>query len=108
MLTYCQSVFTVAISVGLVVIFFIVLQKLWPSDLRRPHNETTGWQVGVFGTTYAVIIAFMLSGVWGNFQSASGSVEAEANAVVNVFRLASGLPESQQKRMQDLTSSYVD
>ena len=31
---------------------------------RRTYNDIIGWQVSVLGTTYAVILGFMLYTVW--------------------------------------------
>ena len=42
----------------------------------------------MIGTTYAVILAFTLAGVWTMFQQAQANEEQEANALVNVFRIA--------------------
>ena len=64
--------------------------------------------VAVIGTTYAVILAFTLSGVWSMFQQAQANEEQEANALVNVFRIATQLQDSNAKQIQDLCVRYVD
>jgi hypothetical protein len=35
------------------------LNRIWPWEKRRPYNELIGGQLGVLGTTYAVILGFM-------------------------------------------------
>ena len=64
---------------------------LGPSTRLR-HNDVVGPNVSVIGTTYAVLIAFMLSGVWTNLQAARLNAEQEANNLVNIFRFAHQLP----------------
>jgi hypothetical protein len=88
--------------------FLVVLQRFWPSELRRPHNDLIGWNVTVLGTTYAVIIGFMLFAVWGDFESAEAEAEGEANCLVNVARSSRGLPPGERAQVLNLTREYVD
>jgi len=37
-----------------------VLRHYWPPSTRIAHNDVVGPNVSVIGTTYAVLIAFML------------------------------------------------
>lgn len=108
MLTTVESVFVVIAIVAGSLAFLLVLNWLWPTDDRRQHNDIVGWQVSVVGMTYAVIIGFMLYAVWNNFQVAEANADAEANALVDVSRLAEGLPESQREAVQSLASRYAD
>jgi hypothetical protein len=88
--------------------FLTILNWLWPSESRRRHNDLVGWQVGVVGTTYAVIIGFMLYAVWNDFEAATSNVDAEASAVVNLSRLAEGLPQEQRVNVQAIARRYAD
>jgi hypothetical protein len=56
--------------IGGTVAAFIIVNVVWPAANRRDHNEIIGWQLSVIGTTYAVILAFMLFNVWDNFRTA--------------------------------------
>jgi lipid-A-disaccharide synthase-like uncharacterized protein len=85
-----------------------LLQRFWPGSKRRTHNDIIGWQVSVLGTTYAVIIGFMLYAVWTSFQSAEINADNEANCLVNVFRLADGLPAAQRVAVHQLAREYAD
>ena len=85
-----------------------LLQRFWPSSQRRTHNDIIGWQVSVLGTTYAVIIGFMLYAVWTSFQSAEMNANDEANCLVNVFRLADGLPAMQRVAVHQLVREYAN
>jgi len=53
----------------------------------------------VLGTTYAVILGFMLDSEWNNFRAASLNVDLEASTLRTVFRLAEGLPQPQREQM---------
>jgi hypothetical protein len=87
-------------------LFLWMLNRLWPQPQRREHNDIIGWQVSVLGTTYAVIIGFMLYAVWTTFQSAEINADNEANCLVNVFRLANGLPAAQRIQVHQLAREY--
>jgi hypothetical protein len=66
-----------------------------------------GSNVNVIGTTYAVLLAFMLSNVWTDFRAAESNAEQESNCLVNVFRLAKTLPEPQRARIQEMARRYA-
>ncbi len=89
-------------------LFLLVLKWVWPTTQRREHNDIIGWQVSVLGTTYAVIIGFMLYAVWTSFQVAELNADAEANCLVSVFRLAGGLPAAERSEVRALSRQYAD
>jgi Protein of unknown function (DUF4239) len=108
MLSVTQSVLAIVFAVSAALLFMGVLNRIWPWQDRRAHNDQIGWQLSVLGTTYAVILGFMLYAVWTNFGVAESNVELEANALVNVYRLAEGLPEPQRGQLQSLTRHYAE
>jgi Ca2+/H+ antiporter len=72
-------------------VFLFVVTRTYAAPTRKEANDFTGAVVAVIGTTYAVILAFMLSGVWNQFQQAQTNEEQEANALVNVWRISNQL-----------------
>ena len=108
MLSFSQSIVIVIAIVCSSTIFLCVLNRLWPAQRRGVHNDIVGWQVGVLGTTYAVIVGFMLYTVWTNFTAADVNVDAEANGLIGIERLSYGLPASQRDAIQELTRQYAD
>ncbi|MFZ3216962.1 MAG: hypothetical protein WA192_12970 [Candidatus Acidiferrales bacterium] len=103
-----EDVVIVFFSVALALTFLWFLRRCWPFSQRRDHNDIIGWQVSVLGTTYAVIVGFMLFAVWNEFNAAKTNADQEANSVVNVFRLADGLPAPQRDEIQKLARDYVN
>jgi hypothetical protein len=108
MLSLVENAMMVLAVVGLSVVLFVVMDKVWAWDKRHQHNDVTGWQLGILGTTYAVILGFMLYAVWTEFDNATQNVELEANGLVNVYRLADGLPEATRDEVQKLAKSYAN
>ena len=107
MLSILQSVLIVLGTVALSLVFLSVLRRAWPVTRRAEHNDIIGWQISVLGTTYAVILAFMLWNVWNNFQTARINAEVEANFLVDLYRIAGGLEPAQRKEIRALCREYA-
>jgi Protein of unknown function (DUF4239) len=103
-----EDILIILIFVAASLTFLWLLRRFWPSSQRRDHNDIIGWQVSVLGTTYAVIMGFMLYAVWTDFNSAQMNADAEANALVNVYRIAEALPAEQREQIQKLSRDYAD
>jgi hypothetical protein len=108
MLNTTQNFIIVVLTVAASLLFMAGLNRIWPWDKRHAHNDLIGWQLSILGTTYAVMLGFMLYTVWTDFAAADLNSDIEANALVNVFRLAEGLPDDQRARLQTLARSYAD
>jgi len=107
MLTFPQNViFFFGALIG-ALLFMRILDRIWPREQRQVHNELIGWQLNIIGTTYAVILGFMLYTVWTDFVAANLNVDLEASALRNVYRLAEGLPEPQRTQLQSQCLTYV-
>lgn len=108
MLTAFENVVLIFCGPLAALLFLSVLNRLWPERRRHQHNDIIGWHVGVLGTIYAVIMGFMLYAVWTTFQDAKLNAETEANCLVNVFRMANGLPSPQREQIRQLARRYAD
>ena len=106
MLSSVQSALVVILAVAASLLLVALLNRLWPSDNRKLLNDVTGWQLGVLGTTYGVILGFMLYTVWQGFSAAQIDANLEATSMLNVYRLAEALPPPQRQAMQDLARKY--
>lgn len=107
MLSVKQNLMVVAATVLGSLLLMAGLNRVWPWEKRRPHNDLIGWQLSILGTTYAVILGFMLYAVWTTFGEAELNVGLEANSVVDLYRLAGGLPEPQRAELENLARSYL-
>ena len=84
------------------------LNQVWPMASRKMIHEVSGWQLGVLGTTYGVILGFMLYTVWEGFRLAQIDANLEATSMLNVYRLAYSLPSPQRERIQQLARQYEE
>jgi magnesium-transporting ATPase (P-type) len=107
MLTLSANILVLVSMMAGSMLFMTVLNRLWPREKRQAHNDLIGWQLNIIGTTYAVILGFMLYTVWTDFGAANLNVDLEASALRNVYRLAEGLPEQQRVTLQQQARSYA-
>jgi Protein of unknown function (DUF4239) len=108
MLDTAQNAFIVIISVVCSLSFMAAMNHYWPAEQRRAHNDLIGWQLSVLGTTYAVIVGFMLYTVWISYGTAELNAEAEASSLVNIYRLAAGLSPQEGAKLRELARAYGD
>jgi hypothetical protein len=108
MLTLTQNILILIFTMTGSMLFMAALNRIWPREKRQVHNDLIGWQLNIIGTTYAVILGFMLYTVWTDFVAANLNTDLEANALRNVYRLAEGLPEPQRTQLMAQTRSYAD
>jgi hypothetical protein len=108
MLDTPQNFMIVIVALACSLSFMAAVNYYWPPEQRRAHNDLIGWQLSVLGTTYAVIVGFMLYTVWINFGTADLNTDAEANSLVNVYRLSDGLSPDQGTKLKTLARAYGD
>ena len=89
-------------------LFLFLVTRASTAPFRKESNDFTSAVVTVIGTTYAVILAFTLSNVWTMSQQAQANEEQEANALVNVFRIATQLQDVNARQIQELCIRYAD
>ena len=102
------NIFVILGCVAAAMVFLFLVSRTSTAPSRKESNDFTGAVVAVIGTTYAVILAFTLAGVWAMLQQAQANEEQEANALVNVFRIASQLKDPNAKAIQELCVRYAD
>ena len=103
-----NNILIILACIGAAILFLFVVTRSSTAPSRKESNDFTGAVVAVIGTTYAVILAFTLAGVWNMFQQAQANEEQEANSLVNVFRIAGQLQDPNAKAIQDLCIRYAD
>ena len=81
MTTVSQNVAVVTVTVLAALLLMVGLNRVWPRQKRWVYNDLIGWQLSILGTTYAVILGFMLYAVWTSLGEADLNVNFEANAV---------------------------
>jgi Protein of unknown function (DUF4239) len=107
MLSYVQSGFLILATLVVSIVMILVLNRVWPIPNRKLINDVTGWQLGILGTTYGVILGFMLYTVWNDFRAADVNTNLEAASLLTVSRIAAGLPSPQREAFHVLGLKYA-
>ncbi len=64
MLTLAENIFILIGTTIASLVLLKLLDRIWPFHSRRIENDLVGWQLSVLGTTYAVVLGFMLYTGW--------------------------------------------
>lgn len=59
-------------------------------------------------TLYGIFVAFMIFATWTRYYDSMESTSAEADTLVNVYRLAEGIPEPTSSRLQQACIEYAE
>ena len=99
----------IVIGAGMVAVGLLWLVRHWLTyeDLRASNNEV-GNYLQTVGTIYAVLLAFVVSAVWAQFNEARSVVEREATEVVDLFRIIDGFRSGPRQPLHDGLSRYLD
>src|SRR3712207_4627793 len=86
----------------------MVVQRLVPTMIRKEYNDVAGFIYAALGVIYAVLLALVVIATLEEFGRARVTVEAEANALAEIFWLAHRLPEPEGRELQELCRSYAE
>ncbi len=99
---------SVAFASAVSVIGLVGFRQIVPmSELEKSSNEV-GNYLQTLGGIYAVLLAFVVYVVWGQFNEARGFVEREAAALVDLHRTVSGLAAAHRAEIQVPLRGYID
>lgn len=77
-------------------------------ELRRRHNEIGTAVFLQLGVIFAVLLAFVFSEVWSEYNNAGSAVQMECSALQGAAVLASALPSTEGQPILQAERSYID
>ena len=90
------------------VLGLFAFRSVAPLDELIASGNQIGNYLQTVGGIYAVLLAFVVYVVWGQFDAARAHVDREATALVDLHRTASGLPPTTRAEIQRGLRDYVD
>ena len=75
-------------AIMLALLGLAVVRRSVPHDRLARHTDVAGYVYAVIGVIYAVILAQVVVAAWEEYRDARAIAAAEANAVLNLARLA--------------------
>ena len=89
-----------------VVGLWLVRKKVSYSELSE-HHEVANPMVSIVSTLYSVLLGFLVVCAFNRFDSCRSGLQAEANALSDVFHLANGLPTAVKEKVQNDCITYI-
>src|SRR6185436_20224467 len=86
----------------------LLFRRFVPLEGLHAASNEIGNYLQTVGGIYAVLLAFVVYVVWGQFNEARGYLDREATALVDLHRTASGLPPGTRAAIQSGLRDYVD
>ena len=94
-------------AVLLALLGLALVRRTVPLDRLARHTDVAGYVYAVIGVIYAVILAQVVIAAWQEYQDARAVADNEANAVLNLARLAQVWPTEDRQRVEDALSAYA-
>jgi hypothetical protein len=90
------------------VLGLILARQFLPAATLAAASSELGNYLQTLGGIYAVLLAFVVYVVWGQFNDVRTYIDREASAVVDLHRTASNLPDATRVAIQHGLSQYID
>jgi hypothetical protein len=71
------------------------------------HNDVAGPILTIIGTMLAVMISFMVVGVWQEYDNAAQTAQQEASALSDLHHLADAYPPGERALVQNAVDRYI-
>ncbi|TBR22353.1 DUF4239 domain-containing protein [bacterium] len=94
-------------SMALASLGVFAVRALVPPDALQADSDVVGNYLQTLGSIYAVLLAFVVVVVWGQFNDARSHVEREANELLDFCRTARGFPKEVCGRIHAFVREYV-
>ena len=98
----------IVLVVGLSLIGLAVTSRFLHVELRRKHNEFTGFNSALIGVVFAVLLAFIAVEAWESFGKAGDTAAVEASLTGDLYRDATAMPESIKTEVTGDLADYID
>ena len=94
-------------AIMLALLGLAVVRRSVPHDRLVRHTDVAGYVYAVIGVLYAVILAQVVVAAWDEYRDARAVAADEANAVLNLARLAEVWPDETRLRIEDALEAYA-
>jgi len=81
--------------------------RLAPIETRRRHHEVGSVVFLQVGVMFAVLLAFVFSEVWGEYNTAAQAINGECGALHGASMLANALPGHVGRPVNQAIANYV-
>jgi hypothetical protein len=94
------------VAVTLSIVGLLLIRKMRASSSFNEHHDVTDPMLSVVGTLFAILLGFMVANSMQRFEEARVNVQEEANAIMDLYRLAEGLPKKDEDNLREHLVKY--
>src|SRR5215469_10033791 len=91
--TWEMASVAVVLVIGLSLLGLVRTNRFLHIELRRKHNEFTGFNSALIGVVFAVLLAFIAVEAWESFGKAGDTAAVEASLTGDLYRDSSAMPD---------------
>jgi hypothetical protein len=102
-----QVLLFIGSSTLLSVLGLLLVRRRVDLGFLETHHEVAGYFITIYGTLYAVLLAFAVFVVWVDFKEAQSNFELEANQIADLYRMAPAFPEKFSTPIQEALNGYL-
>jgi hypothetical protein len=84
-----------------------IVRRRVPESVHTANNEVAGFIFAVLGVIYGVLLAFFVLVSWQAYESSTDTVQREANALVDLYRLTEELPAPFDAQLRAAVLNYL-
>jgi hypothetical protein len=106
MSTTLLGVIIVGSSVLLAILGLLVERRLHVFQRLGVDNEVLAAVFGMTGTLYAILVAFAIIVVWGDYATTQETASVEANALADTEQMSRGFPVPVRREVREATRTY--
>jgi hypothetical protein len=97
-----------AVYISLSIIGLYVIRAIHSPAKRKLHNDVAGFIFATVGVTYAVLLSFIVSVTWQNFDEARKNASREAHYIVSLYHDTRPLPAAFRSELKNNLVTYVN
>ncbi len=93
--------------IGLSLLGMLLVRRNVTVSTLESHNDVAGFVYAVVGVIYAVLMAFMVFVVYGQFQTSETRIQKEAASLGDLYRISSNLREPTRSQAMVILKEYA-
>jgi hypothetical protein len=101
-----KGVITTVMTVLVSIAGLLTVRRLSANSDFRQHHDVADPMLSTVGTLFAILLGFMVANAMQRFEEARVNVQEEGNAVMDLYRLAEGLPSERGSLLREHLRKY--
>lgn len=85
----------------------LLVRRFMPESFRRANHDAADPVWAIAGGAFGLLLGFMVVNLWQDLTEADDAVQAEANALINLWELSAGLPPEARAPVRERLREYT-